>query len=188
MDHKAGLMDAVVRLTAKSGIENLSTRTIVAEADGVSTDVYIYTIFGSKDNLLLEAFLREDARYADAFEQNSSILWETGIAFENRLRGFWHGVWSWLTVSNPETCLFLKRFSCSSFYGGAARKKHMDVWESVSWKPSGSSSMTDTACIAETAGSLLLNTAFDAVRSMTGCSGPVSENGYRMMEGLLGHS
>lgn len=33
------LMDAVVRVAAKSGIESESTRTIVAEAEGIGTDV-----------------------------------------------------------------------------------------------------------------------------------------------------
>lgn len=106
VDCKTVLMDAVVHLTAESGIENLSTRIIADTAPGVSGDVYIYNIFGSKENLLLETFLREDAKYAEVFEKSSSVLWETGMALESRLRNLWHGVWSWLTIANPGTCLF----------------------------------------------------------------------------------
>lgn len=56
VDCKTVLMDAVVHLTAVNGIENLSTRIIADTAPGICGDVYIYNIFGNKENLLLETF------------------------------------------------------------------------------------------------------------------------------------
>lgn len=187
VDCKTVLMDAVVHLTAESGIENLSTRIIADTAPGVSGDVYIYNIFGSKENLLLETFLREDAKYAEVFEKSSSVLWETGMALESRLRNLWHGVWSWLTVANPETCLFLTRYSCSCFFDKAAMEKHRDVWKPPSEKLRELFPAADTARMMETAALFLLTTAFGAVRNPVPYSGIASENGYRMLEGLFGY-
>lgn len=187
VDCKAVLMDAVVHLTATSGIENLSTRTIADMAEGISGDVYIYTIFGSKENLLYETFLREDARYARVFEQSVAVLWEKGMAFENRLRNLWHTLWSWLAVANPETCLFLTRYSCSCYFDDIVTENHHNIWKPIYEKLRELLPTTDTVRLTETIESLLLNAAFGAIRDRAPISGIASENGYRMLEGLLGN-
>lgn len=186
VDCKKELMDAVVHLTAKSGIENLPTRVIADTAEGVCGDVYIYTIFGNKENLLLETFLREDEKYASVFKQSINVLWENSIVFENRLRNLWYTMWSWLTVANPETCLFLVRYSCSCYFDETVTEKYHNIWRPISDKLRELLPTTDTARLAETAESLLLNAAFAAIQNRAPISGMVSEKGYCMLEGLFG--
>ena len=64
---------------SKNGVENVSTRAIIAEAEGVGTDVYLYRLFGNKENLLLRTFLREDEKLVDEVMKRSDVLWESSL-------------------------------------------------------------------------------------------------------------
>ena len=54
------LIDAVVRVAAREGLDRTTTKLIAAEVP--CNEVYIYRNFGSKDALLQAAFSRTDLR------------------------------------------------------------------------------------------------------------------------------
>ena len=55
------LIDAVVRVAAREGLDRTTTKLIAAEVP--CNEVYIYRNFGSKDGLLQAAFNRTDMRF-----------------------------------------------------------------------------------------------------------------------------
>ena len=55
------LLDAVVRVAARDGLDRTTTKLIAAEVP--CNEVYIYRNFGSKDGLLQAAFNRTDMRF-----------------------------------------------------------------------------------------------------------------------------
>lgn len=127
VEPRDALLDAVVRLTAKGGIESVSIRATVAEADGVGSDASLYRLFGGKAGLLTEAFLRSDRRLALETERRSAVLWETDRPLEDRLRRLWSAVWRWLVTGHAGECLFLTRYYYCSFCGEHTLKAHRET-------------------------------------------------------------
>lgn len=178
-------MDAVVRIVSKNGVENLSTRAIIAEADGVSTDVYLYRLFGSKENLLLQTFLREDRKLIEEIQKRAEVMREVSLPFEDRLRHLWHSVWLWLTSAHPETCLFLSRYHYSSFCGEQAKQGHVALCLPLTEASSALYPGVDVGRMLDSAIGMMLATAFQVCSGRTPDDGTAAESGYRMMEGLF---
>lgn len=182
---ETALMDAVVRLVSKNGVENLSTRAIVAEAEGVGTDVYLYRLFGSKENLLLQTFLREDRKLIEEVLRRIDVLREISLPFADRLRHLWHSVWLWLTSAHPETCLFLARYYYCSFCGEQAKLEHTALCAPLVEKCSSLYPGVNVSRMLDSAMGMLLATAFQVCSGRTPDDGTAAESGYRMMEGLF---
>ena len=178
-------MDAVVRLVSRIGVENVSTRAIIAEADGVGTDVYLYRLFGNKENLLLQTFLREDAKLIDEVLKRSDVLWEFSIPFEDRMRHFWHSVWLWFTDAHPDTCMFLARYYYCSYCGEQAKQGHVALCKPLAEKCSTLYPGVNVARMLDSVMGMMLATAFQVCSGRTPDDGTAAESGFRMMEGLL---
>ena len=184
-DPSESLMDAVVRLTAKGGIENVSVRTIIAEADGVSTDTYLYHLFGSKEKLMSDAFRREDKKLAVETERRSSVLWETNLPFESRMRYLWNTVWQWLTTGNIAECLFLTRYYYCSFFDENTLKEHQATWYPLSEKWRDIFPKADTIRLAENFFSTILTAAFPVCQGRAPNDGTTAENGFQTLLGVF---
>ena len=63
------LIDAVVRVAAREGLDRTTTKLIAAEVP--CNEVYIYRNFGSKDALLQAAFSRTDLRFVQTILKKS---------------------------------------------------------------------------------------------------------------------
>ncbi len=185
VEPRDALMDAVVRLTARSGIENVSVRTVIAEAEGVGTDVYLYRLFGGKENLLSEAFLRADRRLAHETERRSAVLWENSLPFESRVRCLWNTVWHWLTDGHAAECAFLTRYYYCSFCRNDTLETHRDIWEPTAEKWQDIFPHSDTARLAEGFFSTALTAAFPVCLGRIPNDGTAEENGFRMLCGLF---
>ena len=184
-DPSESLMDAVVRLTAKGGIENVSVRTIIAEAKGVSTDTYLYHLFGSKEKLMSDAFLREDKKLAVETERRSSVLWETNLPFESRMRYLWNTVWQWLTTGHIAECLFLTRYYYSSLCDGNTLKEHQEAWYPLSEKWRDIFPKADTIRLAENFFYTILTAAFPVCQGRAPNDGTAAENGFQTLLGAF---
>ena len=184
IDPRESLMDAVVRLTASGGIESVSVRTVVAEASGVSTDLYLYRLFGGKEQLLSDAFLREDRRLSEEVFWRSDSLFESNLPFESRLRYLWNGVWSWL-ISHPGECLFLARYFYSSYPTPQIWERHRAVWASTAEKWQDVFPLADTARLTDTFFSSLLSAAFPVCLGRIPDDGTAVENGFLTLSGVF---
>lgn len=185
VEPRDALMDAVVRLTAKGGIESVSVRTVVAEAEGVGTDVYLYRLFGGKETLLSEAFLRADRRLAQETERRTTVLWEDGLPFESRLRYLWNTVWHWLADGHAGECAFLTRYYYCSFCGKDTLSAHRTIWAPTAEKWREIFPHTDTIRLAEGFFSTALTAAFPVCIGRIPNDGMAEENGFRTLCGLF---
>ena len=66
------LIDAVVRVAAREGLDRTTTKLIAAEVP--CNEVYIYRNFGSKDALLQAAFSRTDLRFVQTVLKNLDVM------------------------------------------------------------------------------------------------------------------
>lgn len=185
IDPREALMDAVVRLTARGGIESVSVRTIIAEAEGVGTDTYLYRLFGSKEKLLSDTFLREDKKLAMETERRSAVLWEENLPLESRLRYLWNGVWRFLTESHTEECLFLTRYYYCALFEKNTLRDHRAVWTPLAEKWQLFFPRADTARLAENFYSAMLTAAFQVCQERAPNDGTTAENGFRTLTGIF---
>ena len=88
------LIDAVVRVAAREGLDRTTTKLIAAEVP--CNEVYIYRNFGSKDALLQAAFSRTDLRFVQTILKNLDVMDAPGQPLED--------IYS-LTEDNPWRCL-----------------------------------------------------------------------------------
>ena len=85
------LIDAVVRVAAREGLDRTTTKLIAAEVP--CNEVYIYRNFGSKDALLQAAFSRTDLRFVQTVLKNLDVMDAPGQPLEQRCRALWEPVW-----------------------------------------------------------------------------------------------
>lgn len=121
------LLDAIVRVVAKQGIENTSTRAVAAEAGNGITDTVIYRFFSGKENLLLRAFCRESVTFMQEVDSLFSVLWEKKLPGEQRMRFLWHTVWTWQT-NHKAACTFMTRYYYSAYFDKRAEAKYREIW------------------------------------------------------------
>ena len=184
-DPREALIDAVIKLAAEGGIERISVRTVIAEAEGVSTDVYLYRLFGGKEKLLSDAFLREDKRLAEETERRSSVLWEENLPFESRMRYLWNTVWHYLTDRHERDCLFLTRYYYCSFCEEDTISSHRAIWEPLSEKWQAVFPGADTARLAEIFFTSILTAAFPVCQGRAKNDGITAENGFQTLNGIF---
>ncbi len=127
------LLDAVVRVVAKKGVEGTSTRAIAAEAGHGLTDTVIYRFFSGKEELMLKAFVRESRAFMQQVELVLPGLWENKISREQRLRFLWHTVWTWLG-QHKEACTFMIRYYYSASFDENAKTGYQAVWQPIADK------------------------------------------------------
>lgn len=84
------LIDAVVRVAAREGLDRTTTKLIAAEVP--CNEVYIYRNFGSKDALLQAAFSRTDLRFVQTILKNLDVMDAPGQPLEQRCRAVGAGV------------------------------------------------------------------------------------------------
>lgn len=85
------LIDAVIRVAAREGLDRTTTKLIAAEVP--CNEVYIYRNFGSKDALLQAAFSRTDLRFVQTVLKNLDVMDAPGQPLEQRCRALWEPVW-----------------------------------------------------------------------------------------------
>ncbi len=124
------MMNAIVRVVAKKGVEGTSTRAIAAEAGHGLTDTVIYRFFSSKEDLMRKAFLRESTAFMQQVEALLPVLWEKKISREQRLRFLWHTVWTWLG-QHKAASTFMIRYYYSASFDENAKNGYQTVWQPI---------------------------------------------------------
>ncbi len=120
---KERLMKAAIELTADYGIENVTVRRI-ADMLGYS-EATLYRHFGSRDELLTEAFISVDSKISSRF-LDSPHLKEASDDVMSAIHLIWHDVYRYL-LDNPKETIFLIRFRYSSLYSEVrSRRKAYD--------------------------------------------------------------
>ena len=99
------LIDAVVRVAAREGLDRTTTKLIAAEVP--CNEVYIYRNFGSKDALLQAAFSRTDLRFVQTVLKNLDVMDAPGQPLEQRCRALWEPVWRFCLTTFGSICAII---------------------------------------------------------------------------------
>ena len=102
------LLDAVVRVAARDGLDRTTTKLIAAEVP--CNEVYIYRNFGSKDGLLQAAFNRTDMRFVQTVLKNLDVMDKPGQPLEQRCRALWEPVWRFCLAQPDDTRFYLRYY------------------------------------------------------------------------------
>ncbi|MBQ1384203.1 MAG: TetR/AcrR family transcriptional regulator [Firmicutes bacterium] len=113
------LINSAIDLTAEYGIENVTVRRI-AEMLGYS-EATLYRHFGSRDELLEEAFITVDAKISSRF-LDSPYVKEAPTDIIELIHRVWHDVYRYL-LDNPKETKFLIRFRYSSLYSEVRERR-----------------------------------------------------------------
>ena len=116
------LLDAVVRVAARDGLDRTTTKLIAAEVP--CNEVYIYRNFGSKDGLLQSAFNRTDLRFVQTVLKNLDVLDVPGQPLEQRCRALWEPVWRFCLAQPDDTRFYLRYYYSAQFLASAHALHH----------------------------------------------------------------
>ncbi len=178
------LLAAVVRVVAKRGVEGASTRAIAAEAGGGITDTVIYRYFAGKDELLHQAFLRESNAFMAEVGRLFSVLWETNLSREHRLRFLWHTIWTWLT-HHPAESAFMIRYYYSASFTPAAMADYHKIWQPLADRLSELLPGKDTEALVFMALETTAAANYPVCTGWREDGAAASEYGFRRLMGLV---
>ena len=131
---REALLNNTIHLIGKSGFEGATTRAIVCE--GIEdpairlNEVYIYRIFGSKELLYEEAFLRLDRELFCAFQNEVRATGGFEEDTREKLYDFFLKAWRFI-LGNEERCRCYVRYYYSVYFKGHSLKHHKEQFEEM---------------------------------------------------------
>ena len=125
------LINNAIHLIAKGGFEMATTKELTHCGgdlpDIKMNEVYIYRIFGSKDNLFAEAFRRLDKELHDAFREGLTIVRATDLPLKEKMFKVFSGAWK-LVTKDEDRCRCYVRYYYSVYFKGDSLKAHNDLF------------------------------------------------------------
>lgn len=128
IDLKSAFIKSAVRVVARDGLEDTTTKAIAAEAK--LNEAYIYRCFNSKDELLSTAFQEEDENFARLIKRTLPVLKMEESDFRERAYLLWKAAWDFI-LANQDDCLFYLRYYYSANFRSYAYDSHLDRFRSL---------------------------------------------------------
>lgn len=110
---KQALIESAIHTISEFGIDNATTKQLAAYA-GVN-EVYIYRIFGGKEQLFREAFSFVDKDFSSNLLNYLSVAYNRGNNIETRFRNLFKLIWQY-AIDDKEKCSFFIRYYYSRCY------------------------------------------------------------------------
>ena len=128
------LISNTIHLIAEGGFEKATTKELTHCGGDLPNmkmnEVYLYRIFGSKENLYDEAFVRLDRELCYAFRHGAEIV---GGFFPNsreRLYSFFLLAWRFV-LGNEERCRYYVRYYYSIYFKGHSLEAHKRLFSGI---------------------------------------------------------
>lgn len=121
------LIAGTIRVIANEGLDKATTKQIGTET-GVN-EAYIYRCFAGKEDMFAKVFDYLDEELLSKTIECVSIMYQEDIAFKQRCRIFFSGVWDFL-LDNSEKCLAYVHYYYSPYF-----KKYSSTIHEVRFKP-----------------------------------------------------
>lgn len=125
---KETFIRSAVRVVYRDGLVKATTKSIAAEAK--LNEAYIYKCFQSKDALLSEAFIIEDANLAELITEKLSIMLHTELTWRERAFTLWHLCWEFI-LEFPDDFFFYIRYYYSVYCVGEIYDKHVECYRPI---------------------------------------------------------
>ena len=117
-------MNSAMRVVARDGLENTTTRKIADAAE--LSESHIFRMFEGKDNLLRQTFNRAEITLCDMVRAALRSLQELELDHDLSSRILFRRVWAFLLGQPDLTCFYI-RYYYSGFYASHAQT-HLEVW------------------------------------------------------------
>lgn len=128
------LINNTIHLVATGGFECATTKELTfcggSLPDLKMNEIYIYRLFGSKENLYEQTFLyldkkliaafRSGSRFVDGFEENT----------KEKLYSVFTTAWKIIT-NNEESCRCYVRYYYSPYFKGRSQEQHLKLFEEM---------------------------------------------------------
>ena len=128
------LIENAIHLIAEGGFEKATTKELTycggSLPDFKMNEVYIYRLFGSKENLYEAAFLRLDYELFYACKKSVDALGGFEVDTKERLYSFFLSAWHF-ALGNEERCRAYVRYYYSIYFKGNSIDVHNKQFEEV---------------------------------------------------------
>ena len=122
---RKALIGSAIRTISEVGIDHATTKLLATNA-GLN-EVYIYRIFGGKDELFKEAFISIDKSFSDALLSFLPIVYDKSIDIRVRFRKLFEKVWQY-ALDDKEQCSFFIRYYYSRCYTNAMTEDRKRIY------------------------------------------------------------
>lgn len=128
------LIDNAIHLIAEGGFEKATTKNLAYYSETSKeikmNEVYIYRLFGSKENLYETAFLTLDKEFTEAARTALAVSWGVGANEKKKFYEFFLKVWAFV-LKNEAHCRCYVRYYYSVYFKGKALEKHHKHFDSI---------------------------------------------------------
>ena len=125
---RQALIDSAIHTISEFGIDHATTKLLAKNA-GVN-EVYIYRIFGGKEELFQEAFIYIDKAFAGAILDFLPIVYDKRVNVKLRFKQLFDAVWSY-ALQDKERCSFFIRYYYSHCYTAKLSNQRKEIYASV---------------------------------------------------------
>lgn len=122
------LKKAAIRIAAREGLENITTKKIARAAS--LAEVYIYRYFDGKDDLLQSCFLDIDMQIGETVCQACVETQKNGDTMYTAIQYIWMKYWDFL-LRHPENTLYYFRYYLSANYTDDATQQRRKNYENL---------------------------------------------------------
>ena len=160
---KEALIENTIALSAKGGFEAATTRAIttggVLPCGAKLNEVYIYRLFGSKENLYASVFAKLDEEVFDNFKKIYVVVNAIDLPLREKIMIFLERAWQFLLQNEPKFRCYVRCYY-SVYFTAPAFEAHRKLFSSiVNSMSSAFKEEADVLAILHIAFSTLLNFA-----------------------------
>ena len=131
---RALLISNAIHLIGESGFEGATTKELTkcgGDLPGLKmNEVYIYRLFGSKEELYAAAFACLDQELLTAFQNAANTVGGFTADTENKLYTFFAMAWRFI-LGNEERCRCYVRYYYSIYFKGPSVEAHKQLFECI---------------------------------------------------------
>ncbi len=128
------LISNAIHLIAEGGFEKATTKELTHHGGDLPgfamNEVYIYRIFGSKENLYESAFVCLDNELCDAFRNGVASVGGFNENVKERMYEFFQMAWRFI-LGNEERCRCYVRYYYSVYFKGSSHEAHKKRFEKM---------------------------------------------------------
>lgn len=125
------LINNAIRLIAAGGFEKATTKELTHSGGSLPdfrmNEVYIYRLFGSKEELYEQAFALLDRELFSAFHMGARAVGGFEEYTKTKLYDFFLIAWQFV-IGNEERCRTYVRYYYSVYFKGRSKKTHSEVF------------------------------------------------------------
>ena len=115
------LIDGTIRVIAREGLDNASTKRIGMETS--INQAYIYRCFEDKEDMLAKTFAELDEELLEKTMQHSDVLYMQDMKSEDRWWFYFSMIWAFL-LGNRDKCLTYIRYYYSTYFAKYSLEEH----------------------------------------------------------------